>query len=258
VRGRSRIVRGFAAFAALGLYALGAGLSGHLSILARRPLLEGPPALLPYRWVCPPPELSATNVAAGGVETSIGLGPNGSHAKSMNPPDAQIFFAVQEGSFAPRPGARSVDLDIQPECADKFPPLPSGLKAASNVYRLSATYKPGGPRVQELQPTDQPVTAVLTYSVVPTLHTSDHTVLFSKDGKSWQELQTTDMPSAVQVNAVVPSLGYLVVGQHQVPVVAGSRTATTSGGIPRSWLLVIGAVLIVALAVGAYVFGRRR
>src|SRR5205807_9155281 len=39
-----------------------AALSGHLSLFARRPMLDGGPGVIqPYRWVSPPPGLEKTN-----------------------------------------------------------------------------------------------------------------------------------------------------------------------------------------------------
>ena len=43
------------------VYTATAVLSGHLSPLARRPLLDGLAPPTAYRWVQPPPELAATN-----------------------------------------------------------------------------------------------------------------------------------------------------------------------------------------------------
>ena len=50
-----------AGLVALALYASGAALSGHLSPLARRPLLDGLAPPTPYRWVEPPVELVTSN-----------------------------------------------------------------------------------------------------------------------------------------------------------------------------------------------------
>jgi hypothetical protein len=46
--------------AAAATFVLGAWMSGALSPLARRPILDGA-ATLPYRWVSPPPDLASTN-----------------------------------------------------------------------------------------------------------------------------------------------------------------------------------------------------
>jgi hypothetical protein len=61
----------------------------------------------------------------------------------------------------------------------------------------------------------------------------------------------------VQVQGTVPSIGELLVGQKQEAIVTGTPAPSSSGGFPRAWLLVVGALVIVALAFAAYARRRR-
>ena len=240
---------------AVALYIAGVALSGRGGPIAQRPMFDGSSAIIPYHWVCPPQALAATNQKPSSAETTVRLGPKGSAAKTMQSTDGQIYFVMRARLFPPHPGAKSVDVKATPECASQVTGLPNGLSATGNVYQLAATYEPGGDPVTKL--TFPPV-AILVYPVQPTLHTTNHTLFLSTDGKTWQAQDSTDVPGLVQVQGTVPSIGELLVGQKQEAIVTGTPGPTSSsGGFPRAWLLVVGAVVIVALAFAAYARRRR-
>jgi hypothetical protein len=239
---------------AVALYLLGVVVSGHGGPIARRPMFDGSGALIPYHWVCPPQALAATNQKPSSAETTVRLGPKGSAAKTMQSSDGQIYFVMRARLFPPHPGAKSVDITATPQCAPSVDGLPNGLVATGNIYQLSATYEPGGDSVKKLAFS---AVGILVYPVQPTLHTTNHTLFLSADGKTWQAIDSTDVPGLVQVQGTVPSLGSLLVGQKQEAIVTGTPAPSSSGGFPRSWLLVVGAVVIVALAFAAYSRSRR-
>jgi hypothetical protein len=238
---------------AVALYLLGVVFSGHGGPIAGRPMFDGSGALIPYHWVCPPQPLAATNQKPSSAETTVRLGPKGSGAKTMQSTDGQIYFVMRARLFPPHPGAHTVDVSATPACASKVTGLPNGLHATGNVYHLTATYEPGGDPVKKLAFS---AVGILVYPVQPTVHTTDHTLFLSADAKTWQSLDSTDVPGLVQVQATVPSIGYLVVGQKEQSLVTATP-AQSSGGFPRTWLLVVGAVVIVALAFAAYARSRR-
>jgi len=248
-RRRKRTLALSTALAALAVYALGIAVSGRIGPIARRPLLDGSGALIPYHWVCPPQALAPTNQKPTGAKTTVRMGPKGSAAKTMQSTDGQLYFVMRSKLFPPHPGARSVSVMAQPVCASKFGALPGGLTATGNAYQVAATYEPGGDPVTKLAFS---AVGILVYPVSPTLHTTDHTLFLSPDGKTWQKLDSTDVPGLVQVQATVPSLGYLLVGQHQQAIGPSASGGSSGGGsIPTTWLLVAGAVLLVALAFAA-------
>jgi hypothetical protein len=247
-----------AAALAIGLYLLGAVLSGGAGPIAQRPMFDGSGAIIPYHWVCPPKALAPTNQKPTSAETTVRLGPKGSSAKTMQSTDGQIYFVMRARLFPPHPGAHTIDVQATPQCTSKAGPLPNGLTATGNMYQVTATYQPGGDPVTTLA---FPAVGILVYPVQPTLHTTGHTLLLSPDAKRWQSLDSTDVPGLVQVQGSVPSFGYLIVGQHQQALATGtpsSSSAPSSGGFPNAWLLVVGAVVILALAFAAYARSQRR
>jgi hypothetical protein len=238
---------GFAvAVGALMLYAVGAEISGHLSLIARRPILDGPTPPPPYNYVNPPPALAATNQKPPGLRVTVALDRGGSVVASMVTPDKQLLLSMPEGIFAPRRGATGVLVVAEPVDPAALPPLPGRLEATGNAYRISATYEPGSEAIASLRSS---ASALLLYPVVVNLHATDHTLFLSPDGKSWQILRTIDTPNLVQAQASVPALGYLVVGAHLQPI---ASAAPAGGGIPGTWLLIAGAFLILGLEFAFY------
>ena len=85
-------------------YLAGAALSGQLSPLARRPLLDGLAPPPPYRWVTPPPELSAGNKKPAGVTSGVGLGPTGSEVSAISTGDGQANLVLDASAVVLSPG----------------------------------------------------------------------------------------------------------------------------------------------------------
>ena len=96
------------------VYATTAVLSGHLSPLARRPLLDGLAPPTAYRWVQPPPELAATNQKPTPGRFVAKLGNAGSETSVFTTGDAQVTLIFPEGSFASAGGQRSVKVTVEP------------------------------------------------------------------------------------------------------------------------------------------------
>jgi hypothetical protein len=207
--------------------------------------------------VKPPPAVASTNNEPPGASITVKFGPKGSVAQTLEPSDGQLLFVMRAGLFPSQPGAKDVLVVAKPMDPAKYPPLPNGLQVLGNAYTISATYEPGGDHVKRLS---FPAVGILTYPIAVNLHTTNHTLFLSTDGKSWQAIDSTDVPGLTQVQGTVPALGSLAVGAHVEQVQSGSATATAApsgGGGSRSWLLLAGAVLILLLA-GAAVVARRR
>jgi hypothetical protein len=256
-RGRRTALGLATAMGALTLYAAGAAISGHLSLIARRPILDGVGPPPPYDYVNPPPAVASTNNEPPGASITVKFGPKGSVAQTLEPSDGQLLLVMRAGLFPSQPGAKDVLVVAKPMDPAKYPPLPNGLQVLGNAYTISAAYEPGSDRVKRLS---FPAVGILTYPIAVNLHTTDHTLFLSTDGKSWQAINSTDVPGLTQVQGTVPALGTLAVGARVEQVQNGPASptpATTGGGIPRSWLLIAGAVLILLLA-GAAVAARRR
>jgi hypothetical protein len=223
------------------VYAATAVLSGHLSPLASRPLLDGlgpPPA---YRWVQPPPELAATNQKPTPSRFVVKLGNAGSETSVFTTGDAQVTLIFPEGSFASAGGQRSVMVTVEP--------LPSSiahpddpLTVVGNVYLIEATYEPSGDDAALARV----ATVVLVYPLLANDHGS-HSMIWSRSGNTWSALDTDDLPSIQQAGADIDELGYLsVAGQPPSPT-AG---AGTGDGGPVATVAIVAGLIVLAVVAG--------
>ena len=238
--------------AAVGLYAAGASLSGHLSVFARRPLLDGFAPPPPYRWVSPPPALAGSNQRPLSGKASIPFTNGASQAGVFKTDDSQTLLVLLVGAIPPRPGQSSATLSLDPLAAGSFGHLPHGLQITGNVYRIRATYGPGGPPVTTLAKEGQ---IILVYPM-PARNGERHTILASSDGRTWRRLPTVDSPIQHQASSDrVSALGYFAVG-----VAGGSGTAPppSSGGSSVVLPIVLAAAGIVLVAVAWLEYRRRR
>ena len=174
------------------VYAVTALWSGHLSPLARRPLLDGLAPPTAYRWVQPPPELAATNQKPTPGTFTVELGNDGSKTAVVTTDDAQVTVILPAGSFANAEGQRSVEVTVEPLAgAIAHPDEP--LHVVGNVYLLDATYQPSGDEAELANL----ATVVLVYPLLANDHGS-HSIIWSKTGDRWKALETDDLPSIQQ------------------------------------------------------------
>lgn len=228
------------------VYAATAILSGHLSPLSRRPLLDGLAPPTAYRWVEPPPELAATNQKPTPGTFTVKLGSGGSKTAVFTTDDAQVTVILPEGSFADAEGQRSVQVTVDPLAGALAQP-DDPLNVVGNVYLVEATYQPSGDAAKLANP----ASVVIVYPLLANDHGS-HSIIWSRSGERWTALETDDLPSIQQAGADVDELGYLsVAGQPASPTGSG-----TSGGGSSVATIAIVAGLIV-LAVVAAVLLRR-
>lgn len=229
------------------IYAATALLSGHLSPLARRPLLDGLAPPTAYRWVKPPPELAAANQEPTAGTFTVKLGNDGSKTAVFTTDDAQVTLILPEGSFVDAEGQRTVEVTVEPLAgATAHPDDP--LRVVGNVYLVEATYQPSGD-VAKLAIRS---TVVLVYPLLANDHGS-HSIIWSRSGERWDALETDDLPSIQQAGADIDELGYLSVAGQPASPTAG---AEPSGGGSSATTIAIVAGLIV-LAVIAVVLLRR-
>jgi hypothetical protein len=240
--GRRTVAAGLAVITAyLGL----AVVSGHLSPLARGPLLDGIGPAQPYRWVCPPPELASTNrKPSGGTLPPLQLGSGGAIGQALLTTDDQVTLVVPDGAIRAHGGDRQVTFVITPVCPTSLGAPGQGLVSFGNAYRLSATYEPSGVMVRSIK---TPLQAILLYPVTVNLRSTSHSLYVSTDGTSWTKRQSTDDHAMQQVIAKIPALGYVQVAG--VPGAASVTPAPTgiSGGTQtlKVALLVLGACVLL-------------
>ncbi|MFP5317629.1 MAG: hypothetical protein ACLGI2_04970 [Acidimicrobiia bacterium] len=211
-----------------------------------RPLFDGFAPVPPYNWVNPPPEFRAGNVVPRPSTLDVALLPDGSAAASGSSGDGQVILSFPAGAFPPRPPDVRVTVHMTPVDPAELAPPPAGLAADGNAYRLDFTYDPSGD--------DAPlVTAADVFLVVPE---PAQTLLFSPDGRAWENLPFRPVPDPTQIGGAFPGAGYLLavappVGRPSAaedPESEASRLAKTAAatvalaaalaGAPVLWRLV--------------------
>ncbi|MEX0753790.1 MAG: hypothetical protein WD206_00635 [Actinomycetota bacterium] len=229
----------------------GAALSGSISPVARRPLLDGIGPVIPYRWVQPPPLLRNTNRLPTPERFRLPLGPEGSVADVLATKDLQTTLVASKALIPPRAGAGDAEVTIEPLDPARFGPVPDGFVAAGNVVRIQARFLPGPPLSRF---GDGTASVILVYPQLPTIHGEGHVVLFSPDGTAWERLETRDAPELSQAESALARPGYLLVGGRPKP--APSPAGSGSGS--STLLIVIGVGALSALLVGAGILLRLR
>jgi hypothetical protein len=239
---RSRRALAWGLGAAVSYVALGA-LSGHLSALARRALLDGIGPPQPYRWACPPPSLASANKRPSMGSFTIDLSPQtGSQPGVFSTNDLQASIVFADGAFPAAPGQSSIHFAITPLCSSAAAQPPAGMVIAGNVYRLEATLMPSGQAERTIASSSQ---FVLSYPSIPNPATSRHTLLFSPDGMSWQPVSgTIDSIAQQQALANVRMLGYFAVGATPGAGPSGTPRGSIANLIPT----ILVGVLVAAIA----------
>jgi hypothetical protein len=235
------------------VYLGGAALTARLDPLQGRALLDGSFTGAPYQWACPPPALAASNKKAASASEEIPVSPEGgSQSAGVSTADLQATVLLSQGAFPSKPGEESVVLRITPTCASDAGPLPAGRQPQGNVYRVQATYQPGGEGVDRVQPTAQ---LVLVYPAPPNPGTFDGTIFVSSDARTWTPLKTQISAARHQALAESPRLGYFVVGA--LPQPTPSFVGTGGGGAGSVLRIVLIAVLVVGAGAAAWLISGR-
>ena len=222
------------------VYAATAILSGHLSPLSRRPLLDGLAPPTAYRWVEPPPELAATNEKPTTGTFTVELGNDGSKTAVFTTDDAQVTVILPQGSFADAEGQRTVEVTVEPLAgATAHPDDP--LRVVGNVYLVEATYQPSGDAAKLANPAN----VVIVYPLLANDHGS-HAIIWSRTGERWKALDTDDLPSIQQAGADIEELGYLSVAGQPASPTAGSGTG--GGSSVATIAIVAGLIVLAAIA----------
>ena len=206
----------FTGAAAVLVYVGLAAVSGHMSVLARRPLLEGvgPPPV--YNFVAPPASVAATNKTPYSLTKAISLAPPERGAGVFGTSDLQAQLVLDPASFPSSAGSGSVTLTITPLDPSKLAgTVPAGYTIMGNAYRFRITTKAGA----DVPPFVLPAHLVITYPSDALYFTSafaTHTIV-RLGGSAWTAVPTSDSPVAQQAAADVTTLGtFTVVGKAVV------------------------------------------
>jgi hypothetical protein len=248
VRRRTAAVAGLISVAA---YVALAALSGHLSPLARGPLLDGIGPPQAYRWVSPPPDLASGNQPPSSGVFHVPLDANGSRPEVFVTSDNQVTVVVPKDAFDGEPGQIEVTLKVDPLDPATLTSPGTRLTIFGNAYRLRATYQPSGSEAGVALPLD----AILLYPVTPNLHASVHKLYTSPDGKTWTAQEGSDSLAQQQAEGPMPTLGYVVVAGEP-----GASPVTPAGGSGGSAgtaiVLIVLAACVGLIGLGLIVRGR--
>ena len=233
----------------VGAYLAGAAISGHLSPLARRPLLDGTLTPTAYRWVDPPPALAAQNQPPTPGTFRTQLTDAGSRTAVLATEDTQVTVILEKGAFAAAAGQKAVEVTITPIAPSEVQPAEPPLHLVGNVVRIEATYLPSGDTVH-VEPGKARV--VLFYPIVLNRH-GDHAIVSSPDGVTWTPTETNDLPSIQQADGLVPTLDYVAAALQP----GASPTGTGGSGINLAATIVIALAIVVLIAILLWTLRRR-
>jgi len=200
VTGRRRLGLGVGLAVAYALAVVATGLTGGHPV---RPLLDGAGVTAPYKWVKPPWYVGNTNVKPEAGHTDIPFDNGTSPLIGVNSPDSQMILNLPRGALPPHGGDTSVRAAFTPLDPKKLARPPSGMRADGNAYRVEMTYQPSGAPV--------PTTAQ-SGNVIMVVPDEAEKMLFSLDGKSWDELPTHMLGDPTTVGSAFNRAGYYLVG----------------------------------------------
>lgn len=230
------------------VYVVLAAWSGRLSPLARRPVLDGLGPVVAYKWVAPPADLAATNIEPSSGAFTLKIVGDGTIPDVLFTSDQQCTLIVSGGAV-PRTGdATAVEVAVDPVDPATLGALPGELAAFGNAYRIQAALAPGQHRVAGFE---AQVDAELLYPVTATLHAATHTLLWSRDGRTWTELETAESAAQQQVSATIQGPGYVLVAGVLTPppaTVSPSPGGTGASTVSTVLLIVAGASLLIGIA----------
>ncbi|MDP9072822.1 MAG: hypothetical protein M3N98_01385 [Actinomycetota bacterium] len=236
---------------AFGAAVLGVYLAVALATLALSgrpvlPLFEGVGPPPPYQWVNPPPGFAAGNTKPKPSNVDIPFSGAKSPGASVSP-DGQFVVNFGVGDFAPHSRDTALRAFITPLDPATLGPLPAGLAADGNAYRVQLTYQPSATPLDSLaQPGDVFVTAPIPAQAL----------LYSSDGQTWTTLAIQTGGGTSSVAAMFSRPGWYLVGASPTAV------APRRPGLGRTTvvvaLLVAGLAVVLAVAPLGFLAVRRR
>lgn len=167
------------------------------------PLYEAVPINTPYRWVNPPEQFAAGNIAPESTTQEVAMTDGGTVSASIVTPDGQGAIVVRDGAFAPRLNEIAVMVKLEPLDPEKVDEPPAGVRYDGNAYRITATYAEDG----------TPATLAVPGTVVLRSPLGG-TRLLRHEGTGWSEIgDAQPVAASLQVFGETPVLGTFVAGQ---------------------------------------------
>lgn len=188
---------------AAGGYALVLAATGLVTDRPVRPLFDAIGGAIPYKWVNPPWYVGSTNIKPGPSSTDIPFEKGTSPLIGVNSEDAQIILNLPEGALPPSGADTAVRVSFTPLDPKKLARLPGGMRPSGNAYRVEMSYQPSGAALRQV---------ATPGNVVMVVPDEAEKLLFSTDGKSWQELPTQLLGDPNTVGSAFNTPGYYLVG----------------------------------------------
>ena len=232
--------RGLRAGVALaGLYAAAVLATGLLTGHPARPLFDGASTNTPYQWVKPPWYVGSVNVKPTVSHTDIAFANGVSPLTGVNSADAQIILNLPQGSLPSHAGDTAVRATFTPLDPKKLAKPPGDMRADGNAYRVDMTYQPSG----------APVTTVTTSgNVIMVVPDEAEKMLFSLDGKSWDELPTHLLGDPNTVGSAFNKPGYYLVGTA-LPEFTNPNKGNSTKRVAGIVLVVVAVALLLGYVV---------
>jgi hypothetical protein len=190
-------------FVAAGGYVVVLAVTGLLTDRPVRPLFDAIGGAIPYKWVSPPWYVGSTNIKPGASSTDIPFENGTSPLIGVNSEDAQIILNLPQGALPPNGSDTAVRTSFTPLDPKKLARPPGGMRADGNAYRVEMTYQPSGATLRQV---------TTSGNVVMVVPDEAEKMLFSADGKSWQELPTQLLGDPNTVGSAFNTPGYYLVG----------------------------------------------
>ena len=165
----------------------------------------------PYRYVVAPLGVASEGAAEAGVSTQ----PFGSPGFAGTT-DNQMQLTLPSGALPARLGEQGVRVELTQLDPAALPPLPTGLEAEGNGYRVSLRYQPSGIAVQALA---APATLSISAPAAPT------GVLELENGH-WVPRRHTPVAQEAGFSSVVELDGPMTLMQVYAPPPGSARAAT--------------------------------
>jgi hypothetical protein len=194
--------------------------------------------------VKPPPEFKAGNPPALSGKQDLDLGPSGPNQMEAATDDAQVLLTFTKAAVPPHPGDTGLTVAIQPLDPKTLSPPPSTVRVDGNAYKLLMTYRPSGDPVPGLT---QPGNMFLSYP------TSADRIVFSPDGKAWQQIKATRVGNNLQLGGDFTKPGY-----YEAAGPPNAGTQKKSGGGATRGVLIMGGIAVLVFSPLAILFLRRR
>jgi hypothetical protein len=226
------------------LYVVVAVATGSFSGQQVLPVFDGFAGPQAYRWVVPPPGLEKDNKQPAKKAVDLPLGPNGSAPTDVATDDGQAIVGLDTGSVPTAPPATLARLAMSPVDSATLGPLPDGLLAEGNAYRVAIDYQPSGPAVATLA---KPGTIGLT-AAAPV-----DALLFSPDGREWQTVEARPYGAPWEYGQTAP----LAATGYYLPAGRTPPHARARGGVPVAVLAPIVGAVVLVMAVAFTVTIRR-